>query len=97
MKCKNCQIEYEAKRKTSQFCSPKCRKEYWSKNAKQVSVQKNGKVSVPVDSVPKTEEKPLWTVGFCRWCGKKITPEEYGQKNWHLVECCYECVAKRNP
>ncbi len=50
MNCKNCTKEFTPLRKTGQFCSPKCRKDYWSKNAKEVSVQ-NDKVSVP--DIPK--------------------------------------------
>ena len=34
-------------------------------------------------------------VGQCRWCGRRITPEIYGNF-WELVECCYSCTAERN-
>jgi len=67
MKCKNCQIEYKSKRETSQFCSAKCRKDYWKKNAKEVSVLENGKVSVPV-SVPEVSERETY---INRW-GKDV-------------------------
>lgn len=50
MKCKQCNTEFESKRKTAVYCSAKCRK-----LAFQVSVPENGKVSVPANktvSVP---------------------------------------------
>lgn len=43
MRCISCGNEYEAKRKTSKYCGPKCRK---------LAFQENGKVSVPGVSVP---------------------------------------------
>ena len=93
MNCKNCNKELvliEGKR-TKVFCSDKCRMAY---NRKVITEQK----PIPNKSEqanPNTPEKPPWTVGKCRWCGKDVTQEVYGQ-NWNLVECCYDCVAKRN-
>ncbi len=42
-KCRQCGQEYEAKRATSKYCGPKCRK---------LAFQPDGKISVPDLSVP---------------------------------------------
>ena len=109
MKCKNCQIELEPSKgkKPRVFCSDRCTKAYNRKLTKgliETDKQETdtiGQVETDTEEFVKKygefcSSDGARVVGRCRWCGKKITPEEYGQKNWHLVECCYGCVAKRN-
>ena len=61
-KCKQCGVEYEAKRSTSSYCSPKCKQEFYRNriNAKPetVTVKQNKLVTV--------------TKGKCKYCGKQL-------------------------
>ncbi len=96
MNCKNCNKELEIKegKEPKVFCSDKCRMAFKRKllkgNTEQITTPNKSE-----QATPNTPEKPPWTEGKCRWCGRKIDPAVYGQ-NWNLVECCYDCVAKRN-
>jgi len=90
--CLNCNQQFEPKRKTAKYCSDRCRK---------LAFQKDAKISVPAVSVPDpnkpefVDEKGEPIIGKCKWCGRAITEKVYGTK-WRLVECCYTCVAERN-
>lgn len=49
MKCKECNVEYEAKRSTSKYCSAKCRKLAFQNNDLEVSVPSQ-RLSIPGDT-----------------------------------------------
>ena len=94
MNCLNCNNELKSQRATKKFCSDKCKLAYH-----------RTKVTVSNDTLSDTvreTHKPQYVdennepiVGRCKWCNRKITNDVYGSM-WHLVECCYTCVAKRN-
>ena len=62
--CKQCGREYEAKRSTSSYCSPKCKQEFY-----------RNRVVTVTPSVTLTPSKPVTlTKGKCWCCGKDIEP-----------------------
>lgn len=68
MKCLNCQKEFENKRKSAKFCSPRCRVYFNRKDSVTVSVAKE-EVSVTKEEEPvtlKKQRQPLWTI--CKKC-----------------------------
>lgn len=63
--CKQCGKEYEAKRNTSHYCSPKCKQEFYRNRMSTVTPK-------PVTVRP---VKPVTvTKGKCWCCGKSIAP-----------------------
>jgi len=66
MRCKNCQKEFQNKRKTARFCSATCRKDFWrKKDSVAVSVPKRGdSVTKPV-SVTKRKYQGSYLYQLC--------------------------------
>jgi endogenous inhibitor of DNA gyrase (YacG/DUF329 family) len=111
MKCKNCSKELvQVQGKVSKvFCSDRCQKAYSRKLLKsQLPTPTSDKsttdnlrqaTSDTDDFIKKfgqfCKENGDRIIGKCRWCGKVIRPEIYGNC-WDLVECCYDCVAKKH-
>ena len=107
MNCKQCNKEFIAKRKTAQFCSPKCRVAFNRvsvTDTPRVSVTENDKVSVPTLSVESMSDKDRIgkkIEGYCHGCGRDIAgiKEQWvngkGNKDEAKSICiCLPCVRR---
>ena len=80
-KCKQCGKEYEAKRSTSVYCSPKCKQAFYrNRIPKDVTIEPSKSVTV---TTLKVTTKPMAVKGRCWCCGKTIAP---------ILVCCQECA-----
>ena len=75
--CKYCRREYDAKRRTSLYCSPKCKQEFYRNRMSKP-------VTLSSKSVTLKNAKPVTvTKGKCWCCGIDIAP---------ILVCCQECA-----
>jgi hypothetical protein len=75
--CKQCGQEYEVKRSTSHYCSPKCKQEYYRNRMKPVTV-------TPVTLKPESVTVSDSVTNPCKYCGKQL--------DYAILECCYKCA-----
>ena len=97
MQCKQCNkelVQIEGK-ESKVFCSDKCRKAFNRRltSDKPTPDTTSDSLSVPTSDKPEQSYKRI--IGQCSYCGRKITPEVYGNL-WDSVQCCYNCTAGRN-
>jgi hypothetical protein len=76
-KCKGCNQEYNAKRSTSLYCSPKCRQGFYRNRMKPVTV-------TPVTLKLKPVTVSVSVTNPCKYCGKQL--------EFAILECCYKCA-----
>ena len=80
MKCKQCNNEYEAKRSTSLYCSPKCKQEFYRNRMSEPVTLSEGCYATPVTL---TQGEDVVQGGECWCCGKEIAS---------ILVCCGECA-----
>ena len=83
MKCKQCNKEYEAKRSTSEYCSPKCKQEFYRNSTKPVTVT----------PVTLRDAKPVTVTSLeqCRYCGT-VLPKLSRPRQ--CTGACYSCAVE---
>jgi hypothetical protein len=84
MKCKQCNAEYEAKRSTSLYCSPKCKQDFYRNRMTET-------VTLRAKSVTLKNAKPVTVTDLekCQYCGTDLPKLQRPRRS---VGDCYSCA-----